>query len=384
MFGIISMEKSLENEEIIFRKLQEHIDHMPVGFPRSKTGLDIKILKQLFTIDEANVALELSMLPESLKRIYPRLKKYGYSMDQAGNILDTMIGKGIIFGRKKKYYSKLQYAIGIFEMQGGRLTRPLAEDCKEYGIRDFKNEFIKKNVPAQIRTIPVGRSIIRENFTDTYDNIRDLIMNTKGDIVIHNCVCREGLDLLGKPCKVSDLRETCIALKGIAKSLIRAGKGRVVTRSEMFALLDEFEKAGFVLQPENCRQPELICCCCGCCCGVITMLKQFPRPADHYTSNYYAAVDTSLCIGCASCEKRCQVNAVSVDAEKAFVDTGRCIGCGLCSSGCPAGAITLQKKARVKVPPPDHKKLYSKILKKKLGTFNYAKVAIKYMLGIKV
>lgn len=374
----------MENEEIIYRRLQEHIDNMPVGFPVSRTGLDIKILKQLFTVEEANVALELSMLPEPLKRIYPRLKKYGYSREEAGNILNSMIGKGIIFGRKNKYYSKLQYAIGIFEMQGGRLTPSFAAASKEYGIRDFKNEFINKNIPGQIRTIPVGRSIIRENFTDTYDNIRDLIMNTKGDIVIHGCVCREGFDLLGKPCKLSDLRETCIALKGIAKSFIRAGKGRVVTKIEMLALLDEFEKTGFVLQPENCRDPELICCCCGCCCGVIAMLKQFPRPADHYSSNYYAAVDTNLCIGCETCENRCRMDAISVAAEKAFVDTGRCIGCGLCTSSCPTGAVTLQKKDKIKIPPADHKTLYQTILKKKIGLLNYSKVLVKYMLGMKV
>jgi len=40
----------------VYRKLQQHIDkRMPVGFPQSESGTDIKILKNLFTPEEASI-----------------------------------------------------------------------------------------------------------------------------------------------------------------------------------------------------------------------------------------------------------------------------------------------------------------------------------------
>ena len=33
----------------IYRKLQQHLDKMPVGFPSVKSGADIRVLKHLFT-----------------------------------------------------------------------------------------------------------------------------------------------------------------------------------------------------------------------------------------------------------------------------------------------------------------------------------------------
>ena len=85
-------------DEIIYRRLQEHINRMPVGFPKSETGADLRILKQLFTVEEARVALELSMLPETIDRIYPRIKNMGYTKEQAEDMLNSMYKKGLIMG----------------------------------------------------------------------------------------------------------------------------------------------------------------------------------------------------------------------------------------------------------------------------------------------
>ncbi len=80
----------------VYRKLQRHIDNMPVGFPESKSGLDIRLLKYLFTPEEAGIAMELSALPEHLGRIHGRLKKTGISMGKLEQILDRLVEKGAI------------------------------------------------------------------------------------------------------------------------------------------------------------------------------------------------------------------------------------------------------------------------------------------------
>ena len=48
-----------ENVEI-YRQLQEHLDKMPIGFPKAKSGSDIRLLKHLFTPEEAKIAIPVS------------------------------------------------------------------------------------------------------------------------------------------------------------------------------------------------------------------------------------------------------------------------------------------------------------------------------------
>jgi len=47
----------------IYRQLQRSLDEMPVGFPASSSGVEIRILKRLFTPEEAGLAVALSALP---------------------------------------------------------------------------------------------------------------------------------------------------------------------------------------------------------------------------------------------------------------------------------------------------------------------------------
>ncbi len=49
-------------------------------------------------------------------------------------------------------------------------------------------------------------------------------------------------------------------------------------------------------------------------------------------------VDPDECIACATCEKWCPADAISMP-EKAEIDHDKCIGCGECLTVCPVGAI---------------------------------------------
>ena len=129
----------MESNADVYRQLQRHIDNMPVAFPESESGLDIKLLKHLFTPEEAKIALELSALPEPLERIHKRLKKTGISVDDLEKTLDNLTEKGSILGGKfferkgsGKYYSKAPLAIGMYELQAGRLTKDLEKDFQGY------------------------------------------------------------------------------------------------------------------------------------------------------------------------------------------------------------------------------------------------------------
>ena len=51
-------------------------------------------------------------------------------------------------------------------------------------------------------------------------------------------------------------------------------------------------------------------------------------------------IDSSKCIKCGTCLKKCPVNAI--DLEKNRVDTDACIACLGCVNNCPAGAVHME------------------------------------------
>jgi heterodisulfide reductase subunit A len=54
-------------------------------------------------------------------------------------------------------------------------------------------------------------------------------------------------------------------------------------------------------------------------------------------------VDATLCIGCGTCERNCNFNAIKVSEDGvAVVDSISCKGCGVCASSCPVRAISFR------------------------------------------
>ena len=58
----------MATETQVYRDLQKHPDRLPAGFPPTESGVEIRILKHLFTPEEAKMAIELSMMPEDLEK----------------------------------------------------------------------------------------------------------------------------------------------------------------------------------------------------------------------------------------------------------------------------------------------------------------------------
>ena len=56
------------NEEV-YEKLQEFLNQFPLGFPKTPSGIEIKILKKLFTDNEAELVPLLTHIPETVARI---------------------------------------------------------------------------------------------------------------------------------------------------------------------------------------------------------------------------------------------------------------------------------------------------------------------------
>ncbi|MFX0123515.1 MAG: ATP-binding protein [Candidatus Hodarchaeota archaeon] len=372
----------------IYTKLRDQIDKMPIGLPATDSGVELRILQQLFTPEEAQIALHLNIIHEPIKKIYKRAKKSNPSITakEVETTLERLVRKGTIASRiknGKKSYSYLQFAIGMFEYQVDQMTKEFFQDCEEYLHAGFKNEFYKTKIP-QLRPIPVSRSIPTNHPIAIYDNIRNIIQHTEGEFSVMNCICKQGKDLIGQECQVSEIRETCILFPNPTSYFRKFQISRPVSKGEILRILDQAEEVGLVIQPGNSQQPNFICCCCGDCCGVLTMAKTYSRPSELFSSNYHVVIDPKKCNGCGTCLKRCQMEALVIDEEKTIVNLERCIGCGLCVTKCPNNAIMLEEKNRITVPPKTRNSLYKRILIKKLGPVKALKMGIKIKLGLKV
>ena len=374
----------MEQENIdYYRELQKHLDKMPVGYPATESGIEIKILKHLFSPEQAQIALKLNFIAEPLRRIFKRLKKVGYSLEALENKLDDMYFEGLINRgivkegeTENKYYGSAPIAIGFFEYQLNRLTPEFFKDAHEYLTSTyFMEEYDSSGIP-QLRVIPLDQTVNYEQSIAQYDDLKAVIENIGEPIAVMDCICRKGADLIGEPCTKTKLIESCFTFRNAAKMSIEKGLARAVTKEEALEILKKAEEEGLVLQPGNSQRPMNICTCCGCCCGVLKGHKQFPEISHLFATNYYAEVDTELCVGCGTCEDRCNVDAVHLEDDIAVVDKTRCIGCGVCVPTCTSEAMTLIKKEEEILPPKNTMATYTKIMDKKAELARAAKTQI--------
>jgi ferredoxin len=375
----------MDSEEKIYKDLQRHLDKQPVGYPETKSGAEIRILKRLFTPEEARLALYLTYKPETAIQVYGLAKGMEMSLRDIEKMLDRMMRKGAIGHIEKEgadYFHTIPFIVGMFEHQLNNLSPEFLADVEKFTTdRAFGLEFLSSEVP-QMRTIPVGKSIPVNHYVTTYDHLTDIIGGTDGPIVMHECICRKMAGMKGEPCKKTSRLETCMALGDMARNSIRMGKGRVVSREEALDIAGQNENDGLVLQPSNTQKVDFVCACCGCCCGMLRVHKMLPKPVDFWSSDYYASVNSENCTGCGVCIERCQVNALSFDEHLGIptINLDRCIGCGNCVSSCPSAAIFLLQKDKTVVPPLDTQGLYDTIMANKKGKLGKIKLAARLIL----
>lgn len=366
----------------IYRELQRSLDAMPVGFPASESGVEIRILQRLFTPEEARLAVALSALPEPVSAIHKRVGS-GLTRDALAKTLGRMAEKGLIEKRPgpEPRYSRSLFVVGIYERQLNRLTPELARDVLQYFEEAFGPTMHSKRTP-QLRTIPVDQAIEPERGIGQFDDLRRFVETSEGPFAAVQCICRQTKGLVGEPCKQTGSEPNCLMFGVAARWAIRQGAGPSLTREEMLALVDRADRDGLVLEPQNTRNPWFVCCCCGCCCGVLTTARKLPCPAEYFRTNYYAERVAERCQACGACVARCQMDAIPVDGN-AQVDLARCIGCGLCVSTCPSGAMQLRAKEKPAIPPKDVTALYMKIYRERFGVMGMARTLTRTALGLK-
>ncbi len=324
----------------VYKKLAERLNDLPGGFPSTRNGVELRILRKLFTPEEAGFALHLNLMPEEVRVIARRAK---ISQEEAASRLEEMAKKGLIYrleyDKKPMKYMAAQYVIGIWEFHVNDLNPGLIKDMSEYIPTLFNLETWKK--APQLRTVPVGQSISVKLEALPYEKAEEMVLAHE-KFLVAPCICRREHKMMDKGCKKPE--ESCLILGRGVDYYKRNGLGRTIDLKQTLEILKRADRAGLVLQSSNAQKIMNICCCCGCCCQVLKAVKRHPKPSSIISSPFLAHAEPESCEGCGICVERCQMEALTLKDDKVVLDLDHCIGCGLCVTTCSTGSLTLERK----------------------------------------
>ncbi len=332
----------------VYRRLAKKLDTLPQGFPATDNGVELRILRKIFSPEDAETALLLTPFPETAERIAGKLKT---SEAEACTTLDGMAKRGQIAAmrwRGRRCYALAPFVVGIFEYQLPHMDRELAELCEAYFPALAMT--LGGTEPALARVVPVNHRIDSRVSVLACEDTRKMLEGARSFRVM-DCICRKESALLGKPC--SHTVETCLSFSKEENAYDESHMGgRIITHEEALAVLDAAEREGLVHCTYNFEHNQMfICNCCSCCCGFMKMMTEHHTPHGLVRSNWRATIDNDVCAACGICaEEQCPMGAVEEGDEGDYcVVAERCIGCGVCVVTCPTNAIQLEPR-----PPAEH------------------------------
>jgi Na+-translocating ferredoxin:NAD+ oxidoreductase RNF subunit RnfB len=343
----------------VYRQLAKRLDELPQGFPETESGVELKILKKIFSPENAKMALKLKAVPETAEAAAKRLEMPVEDMRRS---LDDMAEKRQIFSFKssgRQVYMLAPFLVGIYEFQVYRLDKDLVDMFEEYLPTLMKT--VGGHAPAMARTIPVHETIKGETEVYRYDDIRKMIDQAKS-FRVQECICRQERQIEGHPC--NHTLENCLGFsrEENAYDYFLSG-GRVISKEEAIQVLDKAEEEGLVhLAFYNVKEGQAgVCNCCSCCCGVLRGLKEFKAPYIMAKSNFVASIDQETCSACGVCaDERCPMDAIAEENGAYTVLPDMCIGCGVCTVTCPTESIAMLKRPESdQNQPPDNMKQWS-------------------------
>ena len=343
----------------IYEQLRQRLDDMATGYPATASGIEIKILKQIFTEADAEMFLMLTPMLETPDSVAERLNLPPESMTVH---LEDMAKRGLLFRQRKDdvvRYGAIPFVVGVFEFQLNTVDETLALDLEEYYQQVLGKTFQSWSTPV-MRSIPINRELVSDWPVAPYEDALQIIDDQK-KIAVTNCICRTTAKKAGQGCDKP--LEACFLFGSHASYYVENNMGRYIEKEEAREIIRNNEAAGLVMQPFNSQHVGGMCSCCGCCCGMLRSLKKQDNPAAAVQSNYFAQIDDEECVGCETCVDRCQMEAIEMQDEKAVIDLKRCIGCGLCVSTCPTDAVRLVKKSEEELylPPKTGMETYIRI-----------------------
>jgi electron transport complex protein RnfB len=331
----------------VYERLAEQMSALPNGFPRLASGVEVQLLRKIFSPEQAEIAVCLRREPQPAAQVAAQL---GLPEREVAAALKELARADLVWiGRAEKGmgFRLAPFVVGVYEGHLWQMDHESAELFERFMAEGGAKALMNLQPPLQ-RVAPARDSVDAETILP-YDDVKKLLLKARG-FAVRDCVCRHERALLGKACS-APLR-SCLNFSDSD----RPPHQNRITQEQALAILDQAEEVGLVHTVMNTVESvHYVCNCCGCCCALLRALNEFGGSTAVARANYYAAIDSAECDECGICFQRCQVHAIADSAGGYSVDRGRCIGCGLCVSGCPSHAVHLQPlpAAEIVHPPQD-------------------------------
>jgi Pyruvate/2-oxoacid:ferredoxin oxidoreductase delta subunit len=318
-------------------KLREFLDQFPIGYPPTDSGVELKILKRLFSAEEAEITVQLSPFPEETATIAART---GVSEEFMLTKLEAMAQDGLIFRIRRDdntLFLAAPFMIGLYEYSVKKIDRELAALFKQYYDEAYQFEMGRSSVPG-FKVIPLQQNIEADMALLPYHKIEEDIRSARV-IAVTECVCRKEAALTGHQCEHPV--ENCLSFGVAAEFYIENGMGRQIAADEAIDIVKKADESGLVHAGANAKHLSNICNCCPCCCASMKgMVAKGQGKQKFMNALFEAVVDESQCTACEMCLDRCPVEAITVQ-ETANVNRDKCLGCGLCAGDCAMEAISM-------------------------------------------
>lgn len=332
-----------------YQNLAGQLDRIPNGFPKTDSGVELKLLAKLFSPEEARLAASLTLEPQSIPGI---AQNTGTDEPVAKSLLIGMVKKGLIDMRRQEgkgfVFFLIPFVVGFYERQNARIDKEFAGLFEQYYHEAFHHTMLRS--PSVHRVIPVERTIPVNIDVMPYEKASTYLDEAKSWGVL-NCICRVQKRLIGEGC--DHPLENCLVFSARPGAFDRRDDIRGISREEALEILAEADRQGLVHSTNNAQDGiEYICNCCTCSCGVLRGMVEYGSKNPIARSDFYAQVDPDLCSGCETCIERCMFGAIHMDGDVSVVERADCYGCGLCVTTCPDEAIALLQKSTEELTPP--------------------------------
>lgn len=324
-----------------YLKLRDFLDKNSIGFPATESGVELKILKRLYTEDDAETILQLKPSKETADQIADRT---GLDKSEFEDKLESMSKRGLLFRIRRgdtTIYNVAVFMVGFYEYSVNEIDEELAGYYREYFDDTYIYELGKFNKPG-FKVIPIEKTIEPDTVLLPYQKLEEDIRNARV-ISVTDCICRKETQLLKEKCDKEYPMENCLSFGAAAEYYIENGIGREITADEAVEIIEEADKAGLVHAGANKTHLSNICNCCPCCCASMKGITKKGLDKHKFMNAIFESlIDEDLCIGCEVCVEACPVDAISMNEDMAEVDRDKCLGCGICHRNCSEEAITIQ------------------------------------------
>ncbi len=347
---------AFEGHDDVYERLADAMDAQPAGFTRTPNKLEIKLLRLVFTPEEALVASTMSRKLETAAEIAERV---GLPEDEVTVLLESMVPRRMVRLDTLALESGVK-GLGLTEDRPG--STEFARTYEQYVI-EGGGEKIYCPRPGPQGVIPYRGSLKQEWLEREPHNDIDAHFQRHDRFLVIDCVCKkEKVAAHGHSCRLPNKRCGFVGMPPVVPF-----SENVIGREEAIKLWNELDAMGTMVVEGfygftmGAEAPQFVggCHCCGCCCTILNAARLYAmRPGSGFSalrtaplgetiqrSNYRVVKNTETCSSCLECVRRCQFYAHTFDKatdDQPVYHRDKCVGCGACGMGCPTGSLHLE------------------------------------------